>query len=52
MTTAALDRLEFQAPAYVNDTIVLEGRITYVGRTSMRFAWTRLWKRWAVRAAR
>lgn len=35
VTTAALDRLEFQAPAYVNDTIVLEGRITYVGRTSM-----------------
>ena len=35
VTTASIDNLEFQAPAYVNDTIVLEGRITYVGRTSM-----------------
>lgn len=35
VTTASVDNLEFQAPAYVNDTIVLEGRITYVGRSSM-----------------
>lgn len=35
VTTASVDNLEFQAPAYVNDTIVLEGRITCVGRTSM-----------------
>ena len=35
VTTACIDNLEFQAPAYVNDTIVLEGRITYVGHTSM-----------------
>lgn len=35
VTTACIDNLEFQAPAYVNDTMVLEGRMTYVGRTSM-----------------
>lgn len=35
VTTACIDTLEFQAPAYVNDTVVLEGRMTYVGRTSM-----------------
>lgn len=35
VTTASVDSLEFQAPAYANDTIVLEGRITCVGRTSM-----------------
>lgn len=35
VTTASVDRLDFQAAAYVNDTIALEGRITYVGRTSM-----------------
>lgn len=35
VTTACVDSLEFQAAAYVNSTIVLKGRITYVGRTSM-----------------
>jgi len=35
VTTASVDRLEFIAPAYVGDTIVLDGRITYAGRTSM-----------------
>ena len=35
VTTASIDNLEFQAPAHVNDTIVLEGRITHVGHTSM-----------------
>ena len=35
VTTASIDSLEFQAPAFVNDTIVLEGCITYTGRTSM-----------------
>lgn len=35
VTTACIDTLEFQAPAYVNDTVVLEGRMTHVGRTSM-----------------
>lgn len=35
VTTAAVDYLEFKAAAYANDTIVLKGRITYAGRTSM-----------------
>lgn len=35
VTTASVDNLEFQAPAFANDTVVLEGRITCVGRTSM-----------------
>lgn len=35
VTTAAVDQLQFHAAAHVNSTIVLKGRITYVGRTSM-----------------
>lgn len=35
VTTAAVDMLEFKAPAYANDTILIIGKITYVGRTSM-----------------
>ena len=35
VTTAAIDNLQFKAPAFEGDLIVLEGRITYVGRTSM-----------------
>ena len=35
VTTAAIDNLQFHAPAYSGDMIVLEGRVTYVGRTSM-----------------
>jgi acyl-CoA hydrolase len=35
VTTASIDNLQFKAPAYVNDTIVLRGCITYVGKTSM-----------------
>ena len=35
VTTASVDHLEFQAAAFENDTIAMEGRITYVGRTSM-----------------
>ena len=35
VTTASVDNLAFQAPAFANDTVVLEGRITCVGRTSM-----------------
>ena len=35
VTTAAIDNLQFKAPAFEGDMIVLEGRITYVGRTSM-----------------
>ena len=35
VTTAAVDHLVFEAPACLNDIIVLRGRVTYVGRTSM-----------------
>jgi len=33
--TAAIDNLQFKAGAYINNTLVLIGRITYVGKTSM-----------------
>ena len=33
--TAAIDNLQFKAGAFINNTLVLIGRITYVGRTSM-----------------
>ena len=35
VTTAVVDTLAFEAPAYPNDTIIVCGHITYVGRTSM-----------------
>ena len=35
VTTAAVDSLEFAAPAYANDTIFIFGKLTYVGTTSM-----------------
>lgn len=35
VTTAAIDNLQFQAPAYMGDMIVLRGMVTGVGRTSM-----------------
>ena len=35
VTTAAVDNLRFEGPAYGNETIVLCGYITYTGRTSM-----------------
>lgn len=35
ITTAAIDNLQFKAPAYTGDMIVLQGRVTSVGRTSM-----------------
>ncbi|MGI5855368.1 MAG: acyl-CoA thioesterase [Candidatus Merdivicinus sp.] len=35
VTTVSIDNLHFKAAAHVNDTIVLFGQITYVGRTSM-----------------
>ena len=35
VTTATIDDLDFRAGAYQNDMIVLVGRVTYVGRTSM-----------------
>lgn len=33
--TAAIDNLQFKAGAYINNTLVLIGRITYIGKTSM-----------------
>lgn len=35
VTTASIDNLIFKSPAYQNDMIVLEGKLNYVGRTSM-----------------
>ncbi len=35
VTTASIDNLHFTNPAYLNDTVVLIGQITYVGNTSM-----------------
>lgn len=35
VTTAVVDMLEFKNPAYANDTIIIKGKITYAGRTSM-----------------
>lgn len=35
VTTAAIDSLEFKRAAYVNDTLLLVGEISYVGKTSM-----------------
>ena len=35
LTTAAIDNLQFRAPAYTGDIVVLRGWVTSVGRTSM-----------------
>ena len=35
VTTACIDGLSFESPAYLNDTLVLVGQVTYVGTTSM-----------------
>jgi acyl-CoA hydrolase len=35
VTTIIIDNLQFKAAAYVNSTVVLHGKITYVGNTSM-----------------
>ena len=35
ITTAAIDNLQFQAAAYTGDMVVLQGRVTSVGRSSM-----------------
>lgn len=35
VTTASIDNLRFQGPAYANDSILLAGKLTYVGTTSM-----------------
>ena len=34
-TTAAIDNLSFKSGAYLNDILVLVGKVTYVGNTSM-----------------
>lgn len=35
VTTACVDNLNFIAPAYLNDTLVQEARVTWTGRTSL-----------------
>jgi len=35
VTTVFIDNLHFKAPAYINDTVVLIGSVTYVGNTSI-----------------
>lgn len=35
VTTAVVDELQFKGPAYANETLLLTGWVTYVGRTSM-----------------
>ena len=35
VTTVSIDNLHFKAPAYLNETVVLIGCVTYVGRTSI-----------------
>lgn len=35
VTTVCIDNLVFKAPAYANDTIILVGKLSYVGKTSM-----------------
>lgn len=35
VTTFFIDNLQFKAPAYINDTVVIQGKMTYVGNTSM-----------------
>ena len=40
ITTASIDDLHFIAPAHANDLVVLCGKMTYVGRTSMEVSVT------------
>ena len=35
VTTAAIHHMEFLSPAYLNDLVKLEGRVTWVGRSSL-----------------
>lgn len=35
VTTASVENLVFHSPARMNDTIILEGKMNYTGRTSM-----------------
>ena len=34
-TTASVDSLQFKEAVHLNDTLILEGKLTYVGHTSM-----------------
>lgn len=35
VTTAEIDSLQFKRPVFANSVIILRGKVTYVGRTSM-----------------
>lgn len=35
VTTASVDNLIFRRPGYLNDVLLLSGRITFIGKTSM-----------------
>jgi acyl-CoA hydrolase len=35
VTTAFVDNLEFLAPAYIDNLVIINGRVTHTGRTSM-----------------
>lgn len=35
VTTACIDNLQFKEPAFLDDMIVIIGRVTYIGRSSM-----------------
>lgn len=35
VTTAEIDNLQFKSPIFADNVVVLHGRLTYVGRTSM-----------------
>ena len=41
VTTAAIDNLQFKEAVYENSIVVLHGKITYVGRTSMEDVYKR-----------
>ena len=36
VTTVSIDKVDFKAPAKLNDTILLVGELTHVGNTSMK----------------
>ena len=35
VTTACIDNLQFKEPAFLDDMVVIIGRVTYIGRSSM-----------------
>lgn len=40
----AVDNLNFKAGAYLGNTVVLIGKMTYVGRTSRKYGSIHMWK--------